>query len=215
MNKILIADDHVLVRLGMELLVKEVLGSACAIDFASDGSELSEKLEKNEYQILISDLNMPGITGLEMVANALKLQNTLRILLVSVNPELMFAHRYLKAGVFGYIQKGNSHEELKKAIYEISMGRRYLTNSQTRQFTNAFLNDFPSNPFDILSARELEVALLLLKGNGALEVSTTLSINPSTASTYRGRIFDKLGIKNIIELSQLARQYHFLGDDSM
>ncbi|WP_254561109.1 response regulator [Dyadobacter diqingensis] len=215
MHKILIADDHILVRLGMELVVKEVLGSSVMVDFASDGRELYEKLASKEYDILISDLNMPGMEGLGMVANALKIQDKLRILLVSVNPETIFAHRYLKAGAFGYIQKGNSDEELKRAIYDISIGRRYVTSGQAEQFTNAFLNDIPSNPFDTLSAREFEVALLLLKGNGVLEVSTALSINSSTASTYRGRVFEKLAIKNVIELSQLARRYRVVGDDTM
>lgn len=206
-RKVLIADDHILVRLGIEIIVREILGINCQISLVSDCKELLTKLESDIYDILISDVNMPYNEAIEIMPAVMARQPSLKVLIVSVNPEQIFAHRFLKAGAFGYIQKGNSDEELRKAIFEISNGRRYITFNQVQQFTNAFLGDGHSNPFDALSGREFEVAVLILKGMGILEIGSALSINNSTASTYRGRIFEKLAVKNVIELSNLARAY--------
>lgn len=212
MQKLLIADDHILVRLGVELLAKEVLGFNCIIDSVSNGKEIEKKLLSSKYDMLITDLNMPDTDGLELVALALRLQPELKILVVSVNPELVFASRYLRAGVYGYVQKGGSYDELKTAMYEISNGRRFVTSGQSQMFTNAFLTGQPSNPFDNLSTREFEVTLLLLKGYGILEISNALGINHSTVSTYRVRVFEKLQVKNIIDLSKLAMRYEIAND---
>ena len=213
MPNVLIADDHILVRTGLKLLVNEVLGANAVIDFASDGKEVIARLSANKYDVLLMDVNMPETDGLNLVASALVIQPKLKVLVVSVNSEEIFAPRFLKAGALGYVQKGDSDHELKRAIYEISMGRRFITEEQAQQFTKAFLTGMPANPFDKLSAREFEVALLLLKGHGVLEVSNALSINISTASTYRGRVFEKLGVKNLVELTNLARQHRVVVDD--
>jgi len=213
MHHILIADDHILVRTGLELLVREILGGNCNVDFASDGKEVISKLSMKRYDMLITDVSMPDTDALELVTSSLAIQPLLKILVVSVKSEEIFAQRFLKNGAMGYIQKGDSDGELKRAIYEISIGRKFITENQARQFTTAFLSGIPSNPFEKLSGREFEVALLLLKGYGALEVSNALSINISTASTYRGRVFEKLNVKNLIELNNLARVYQFVVDD--
>lgn len=213
MPKILVADDHILVRTGMKLLIREILGVNSNIDFASDGKEVINRLSEQHFDILITDVNMPDTDGLELVASSLVIQPKLRILVVSINNDEIFAQRFLKIGAFGYIQKGNSDDDLKRAIYEISLGRRFITVNQAQQFTNAFLNGTTSNPFDKLSGREFEVALLLLKGNGVLEIANALSINISTASTYKGRVFEKLEIKNLIELTNLARRYQVVVDE--
>lgn len=213
MPNILIADDHILVRTGLKILVHEILGANVHVNFASDGKEAMNRLTTQRYDIFITDVNMPETDGLELVASALVIHPELKILVVSVNSDEIFAQRFLKIGAFGYIQKGDCDNELKRAIYDISIGRRFITVNQAQQFTNAFLNGTPSNPFEKLSGREFEVALLLLKGHGVLEVSNTLAINISTASTYRGRVFEKLNIKNLVELTNLARRYQVVVDD--
>jgi two-component system invasion response regulator UvrY len=214
-HTVLIADDHILVRLGIEIIVREVLGTKCIVDTASDGKELKEKLVLNVYDILITDINMPYNEGFEIMSLALGIQPNLKILIVSVDPEAIFAHRFLRLGAYGYVQKSNCDEELRKAIKEIGIGRRYVTVSQTQQFTNAFLGKVPENPFNSLSAREFEVAMLIVKGLGVLEISCTLFIKSSTASTYKGRVFEKLGVKNAVELSNLARRCKVGNIDAM
>lgn len=215
MHKILVADDHILVRLGLEVLTKEILGFNSTVDSASNGKEVEQKLLLSEYDMLITDLSMPDTDGLELVALALRLRPNLKILVVSVNPESVFAHRYLRAGVYGYVQKGGSYDDVKKAIHEISNGRRFVTTSQSQIFTNAFLRGQSVNPFDNLSTREFEVTILLLKGHGILEIGNLLEITNSTVSTYRARVFEKLQVKNIIDLNKLASRYQIISDDGM
>lgn len=205
-NTVLIADDHILVRLGIEIIVREVLGANCIVNVASDAKELEEKLLSTAYDMLITDVNMPYNEGFEIMSLALAIRPNLKILIVSVDPEAIFAHRFLRLGAYGYVQKSNSDEELRKAIQEVGKGIRYVTLSQTQQFTNAFLGNEPENPFNSLSVRELEVAMLIVKGFGVLEIGSALSIKNSTASTYKGRVFEKLAVKNSVELSNLARR---------
>lgn len=212
MPHILVADDHVLVRMAIKLLIDEVLGSSWVVHFSSDGTEVKKKLSEQKLDMLITDVNMPNTDGLELVSFALSQQPTLRILVVSVNSDDVFAQRFLKVGALGYIEKTNSDEELKRAIYDISQGKRFITAKQAQQFTNSFLTGASSNPFDKLSPREFEVMLLLLKGYGVLEISNALAINISTASTYRGRVFEKLEIRTVIDLHNLARRHQVVTD---
>lgn len=174
-----------------------------------------KQLKLVTYDILISDISMPDTDGLEMITSALALQPGLKILIVSVYSESIFAHSYLRAGAFGYVQKGESNEDLKKAIINLSQGKRFVTGLQTEIFANAFLSDRSVNPFDSHSGREFEVTLFLLKGYGVLEISNALGISNSTVSTYRIRVFGKLGIKNIMGLSKLASLHQIVIDYSI
>lgn len=212
---ILIADDHDLVLKGLEVNVQAVLGSNCKISFARTGSQVLKKLEIKSYDILITDLNMPLTDGLEMISNALKLSNHLKILIVTVNEERTFAPRFLAAGVLGYVSKSQPDEVLKEAISKISQGKRFISENLAETFANSYKKNIPDNPFDQLSTREFEVTNLLLKGCGAIEIANALSINTSTASSYRGRVFGKLGIKTLVDLFQLARQFGLLDDSKV
>ena len=212
MTKLLIADDHELVRKGLEIIVSREFGPECRIEFAKDGKEVTEKLKNSAYDMLITDLNMPNTDGLSLISNALSIRAELKILIVTVNPDNIFASRYLQAGAYGFINKNEPNSVIVDALWTIYKGKRYLTIKQTELFMHTFLHGSSSNPFDSLSKREFEVTILLLKGLGAIEVANVLSINTSTASSYRGRVFAKLGIKNILELNRLANQFHLLAN---
>lgn len=214
MSRVLIADDHFPVRIGLQLLVIGVLGAITTVDFASDGREVMEKVGEFHYDILITDVNMPETDCMQMIEAVLQKQPQIKILVVSVNPETIFALRFIRAGVYGYIYKGDSDSELKKAIYSISLGKKYLTKSQHSLIVDGYPdNKVIDNPFTQLSEREFEVAILLLKGNGAIEIAKLLSLSPSTASTYKGRIFEKLQVSNLMDLNVLARRYQIVNDD--
>lgn len=206
----LIADDHSLVRLGMEMLVKEIHGSNSDVEFASSGKEVLKMLESRKYEMLITDINMPDTDGMEMLANVLSISPDLRVLIVSVNAEKTFAPWYLRGGAYGYIGKDKSDKEIKEAIRMVAIGKKYISDNQAHAFANILLNGKSGNPFDSLSAREFEVSSLLLKGDGALEIANKLGISPSTASTHRCRVFEKLGVNNLMELNRLARQFDFV-----
>lgn len=209
---VLVADDHHLVRIGLEMVTRQILGSNIRVDSAQNGKEVLEKLEVDCYDMLITDLNMPYTNGFELISSALAKCPLLKILVITINPEEVFASHCLRVGAYGFVNKEEPDTVLQEAIRTIAKGKRYITGNQAELFTNSFLYGAPANPFGLLSARELEVVMLLLKGHGALEVANTLSINISTASSYRARIFDKLEIKNLMQLNRLARLFH-LADD--
>lgn len=206
---VLIADDHFPVRYGLEILVREVLGNNTQIDFAIDFIGVIDQIKKKKYDILVCDIIMPGMDCLAMMKQALEIQPGLKILFVSVNPKEVFAQRYMNAGAYGYVCKTDSDEELKKAIRNIYLGKRYLVDISTDQKAR-YTSGKTNTPFDLLSRREFSVMIMLLEGKGNIEIANTLSLSPSTASTYRGRIFEKLRIKNLMELSNLARQYQIV-----
>lgn len=212
MKATLIADDHHLVQKGLKIMLKEVLGSDNEVEFASNGKEVLAKLSTSSFDMLITDLNMPGTDSLEMISGALRLCPSLKILIVTVSPDAIFAPRYLRAGANGYVSKEASDDNLREAIWTVSNGRRYMSGSQAKDFADSFLFGNQVNPFEKLSKREFEVALLLLDGYGAIEVASALSIGTTTASTYRARVFEKLGIKSLIDLLRLAREFH-VGND--
>ena len=211
MKTTLIADNHHLIQKGLRIMLNEVLGSENDVEFASNGKEVLAKLSHTHFHMLITDLDMPETNSLEMVTSALKTCPDLKILVVTIAPDAIFAPRYLRAGIKGYVSKDASDEILREAIWTVSNGKRYMSSNQAKDFAESFLFGNKTNPFDKLSKREFEVLLLLLKGGGAIEVANALSIATSTASTYRARIFEKLGIKHFFDLLRLAGEFH-VGD---
>lgn len=211
-HSILIADDHQLVRKGLQMVVREVLGFNTEIEFAENGRQVLEKVREKSFDLLITDLNMPETDELGLVPDVLAIRPKLHILVVTMKPDKVFATRFLRAGALGYVNKTEPDQVLAEAIQAVSQGRRYITRSQSEIFSNALLGNAANTPFDKLSKREFEVALLLLKGYGALEVANALSISASTASSFRCRVFDKLEIKNLLELNHLAQMYQIEPD---
>ena len=209
---VLIADDHFPVRYGLELLTRETLGMNTKIDFASDFNGVLEKIMEHSYDLLISDIMMPGMDSMSMMKQALLLKPALKILFVSVHPKEIFALRYMNAGAYGYVSKADSDEELKKAIRHIYLGKRYYPEGLKENGQMMIKGKKVNSLFDLLSQREFAVMMLLLEGKGIIEIANALSLSPSTASTYRGRIFEKLKVKSLIDLSKLAREHNFVLD---
>ncbi|HTN36727.1 MAG TPA: response regulator transcription factor [Arachidicoccus sp.] len=209
---VLIADDHFPVRYGLEILTREILGNNTRIDFAKDFDEVVAKIKEKKYDILLSDIIMPGMDCLAMMEQALTILPQLKVLCVSVNPKEIFASRYMKAGAYGYVCKSDSDEELKKAIRSIYLGKRYFPEISVNKHGDSQMSKEANSLFDLLSKREFSVMLLLLEGLGVIEIAHKLNFSPSTASTYRGRIFEKLKIKGLVELSNMARANHIVID---
>ena len=214
MKHILIADDHSIVRLGLKMLVHETVED-CNIEFAENFENVIRMLQQKKYDLLITDVNMPKAEGVIAIAGILQAQPGLKILVLSVNPENIFAKRYLKAGVFGYVQKNNSDETIKNAIRVIMTGKRYFSPELMQLLSENYLGEVADNPFDKLSDREFEVAMLLLRGMGLNEVANILNLHTSTASTYKIRLFEKLGISNLVELVSLSSVHHIVEDNKL
>lgn len=207
MYSVLIADDHYSVRIGIEIITKQIPGISVETDFAANGMDVLEKISERTYDLIITDVNMPGISGIDLVKAMQQVRSDQKILIVSVNPTRIFAKRFLAMGVLGYINKCDSDTELTNAIRCSLSGQQYLTDEQKLLAVQNYIDSKKNNPFEKLSSREFEVIMLLLKGEGLLEIANALHIGVSTASTYKTRIFKKLRIDNVIDLNRMALQH--------
>jgi DNA-binding NarL/FixJ family response regulator len=215
MRDIMIADDHFPVRVGVELIVREVAGQDCNISFAENGNDLLSKIVEKKYDLLITDLNMPLVSGANLINQALLLQSDLKIIILTVNENPALARQFIKAGAYAFISKSSFEKDLKNAISFAHHNKKYITENQKEQFLDSILTGKDDkNPFLTLSYREREIATLLLKGMGMLEVGLALAIKATTASTIKGRLFKKLDIKNVIELYDLAQKFDFIDAES-
>lgn len=216
MPEIIIADDHFAVRIGVEMIVRELLGRQCLVDFANDGVSLLDKISSKKYDMVITDMNMPNESGLSLLSKMLAVQSDLKIIVLTVNQEEYFAKQCLITGAYAFVNKAALDSELKEAIRAVSNNRKYISDLQKDQLVQSILNGKAAeDPFNLLSEREKEIALLFLKGMGVLEVANTLALSQSTASTFKARIFKKLDVRSIVELNNVARKFGFITDESI
>lgn len=203
---ILIADDHSVVRQGVALILREAF-KTIEIYHADSFQEVVVKLKKQSVNLLLLDINLPGGNCVGMISRVKDLQPATKILMFSAFDEEQYALRYLHAGVDGYLNKLSSEEKIIEAVTEILQGGRYFSNKVKERIFENVINKMPDNPLDSLSNRELEIADLLAKGEGNLEIANRLDIKMSTVSTYKSRIFDKLGITNVVSLVEKFKMY--------
>ena len=197
--KILIVDDHMVVKTGVSIILNSEINDL-DIQFASTFSETLDKVKQFSYDLIILDINIPGGKNIEMIPEIRAIVPEVKILMFSAHEEEFYALRYVSAGADVFLNKLSSEEKLIEAVRSIREFGKYLTENLIDQLNNNLLNDEPLNPFDKLSKREIEIANLLVRGDGNLEISNNLGIQMSTVSTYKNRIFEKLKINNLVEL---------------
>ncbi|HWV65105.1 response regulator transcription factor [Chitinophaga sp.] len=208
MRKILIADDHSIVRLG----TKQVLCSmpdAMLITEAKTFDEAIFLIEGQSFDLLILDINMPGGNNRQMI-DAVKLrQPGIRILIFSAYDEILYALNYLQAGADGYIEKNSPDEDFRTAINTVLMGEKYISRAVRELLIGKFTGqqEHRNNPFTVLSPREIEVMNLITKGLPLIKIAEILHLQLTTVSTYKTRIFEKVGVKNVIALIEKAQMY--------
>lgn len=202
MVRILIADDHAIVRKGVKQLILEEYPSA-TFGEAGDAEELIIKVITGQWDLVICDLNMPGRSGLDALNQIKKTTPALPVLIMSMHPEEQYALRALKGKASGYLNKDTIHLDLVKAVNSVLGGRRYITQSIAEKLANAFeVGD--KELHENLSTRELEVLLLLVSGLTSSEIAKKLTISANTVSTYRNRVLEKLQMKSNAELVRYA-----------
>jgi len=190
MIKVLVADDHPLIRKGIRQILKKVTDITVKGE-ASTGYEVLIKVRKNRYDIVLLDIAMPGISGLETLEELKKENPKIRVLILSMYPEEQFAIRAIRAGAFGYLSKNSVPDELVEAIRRISQGLRYITPSMLEMLADE-IGQENTLPHQKLSNREYQVLLLISSGKKLREISEELSLSSSTISTYRARVLDKM-----------------------
>ena len=203
---ILIADDHSVVRQGVALILREAFNSV-NIYHAESFSEISEILKKQSINLILLDINLPGGNNVGMINNIKEIQSSIKVLMFSAYDEDQYAVRYIHAGVDGYLNKLSSEDKIIEAVSEILRGGRYFSDKIKDRVFESVINKTPENPLESLSNREMEIADLLAKGEGNLEIANRLDIKMSTVSTYKSRIFEKLGINNVVSLAEKFNIY--------
>lgn len=206
-NKFLLADDHSVVRQGIALLIKSEFSNA-EIFQAGSFKDTFKVLNETKIDILVLDINFPDGNSLNIISDVLEIQPEIKIMIFSAYDENIYAMRYLNAGASGYLNKGSSMEDMVAAIKSMVLTGKYLSTNVKNKILDTYIFKKPINPIDELSKREIEVAKLLIKGYGNLEISELLDIKKNTVSTFKNRIFEKLDIDNIADLIMFFQLYH-------
>ncbi|HVI57635.1 MAG TPA: response regulator [Luteimonas sp.] len=203
--RIFLVDDHALVRAGMRMILSsqvdmEVVGEA------ENGEEALARIRDLRPDVVLCDLHLPGISGLEVTERIIKGGYGPRVVIVSVLEEGPIPKRVIEAGASGYVGKAGNSIELLNAVREVARGRRYLASGVAQHLALSSLAGSGS-PFDSLSKRELEVAMLLLQGIRQEEIAKRLSLSAKTVNTHKSRLFEKLEIDDAMSLARLAKLY--------
>lgn len=209
MLKILIADDHEIVRRGLKQILLEEFPDA-KIDEAGDIDTLISKAVSETWDIVISDLSMPGGGGLEALLKIRKQVPELPVLIISIYPEDLYALRVLKAGASGYLNKNAASDELVKAVKRILSGKKYVTNGLVNQLTGTAKESSDALPHELLSKREFAVFKLLAKGKPLSEIASRLSVGATTVSTFRQRILTKMKMKSNADIIHYAIEHKLI-----
>lgn len=203
MTKVLLVDDHDLVRTGIKRLLDDI-NDLDVVGEATCGEDAIKMVSQHDLDVVLMDINMPGMGGLEATRKLQITNPELKIIIVTMHEDDLFAQRLLKAGATGYLTKGAGVDEIVHAIREVKQNRRYISPEIAQQLALSQFPDHDGSPFDALSERELQVMMLLMDGMKVNEISDKLCLSPKTVSTYRHRLYDKLKVQNDIELSRLA-----------
>ncbi|WP_162128095.1 response regulator transcription factor [Flavobacterium phycosphaerae] len=203
----LIADDHSVVRQGVSLLLKELFFNA-KIYQAGNFKETLKVLRETKIDLLVLDINFPDGNSLSIIPEAKTIQPDVKILILSAYDEDIYALRYLNAGASGYLSKGSTEEEMKQALKSMMVSGKYITQNIKDRILDSYITKKPINPLELLSNREVEVARLLIKGYGNMEIAELLQVKKTTVSTFKNRIFEKLEINNLADLIDFFQLYN-------
>ncbi|MFT3702676.1 MAG: response regulator transcription factor [Agriterribacter sp.] len=203
MIRILIADDHAIVRKGLTQLIKDEFPSA-NIAGVGDSESLMSKITDEDWDIVLCDLSMPGRSGLDALRQIKQAYPLLPVLIMSMHAEDQYALRVLKAGASGYLGKDNIHEDIIKAIRTVLLGKKFITPSVAEKLAQAFESDDKQLPHEKLSDREFDVFKLLAAGKAVSDIAEQLSLSVTTVSTYRARILEKMTLKSNADLTRYA-----------
>jgi DNA-binding NarL/FixJ family response regulator len=206
--RVFIVDDHALVRTGMRMILSaqtdiEVIGDV------ETGEAALPLIRRLRPDVVLCDLHLPGLSGLEVTERVAHASGGPRVIIVSVLQDGPMPRRLLEAGASGYVGKGGDAQELLNAIREVSRGKRYLANSVAQNLALSGVSG-RATPIDALTARELEIGLLMAQGIRQHDIAQRLSLSPKTINTHKSRLFDKLGIGDTVALVRTLRQHGLL-----
>lgn len=212
MIRLLIVDDHHLVRAGLRNIIDtaggiEVVGEA---ESGEDAIRLNRELQPD---VVLMDIGLPGLSGLETSERILQVRPSVRVIVLTAHAQPPFPARLLDMGAAGYLTKACDAQELVRAIRRVHDGERYIGSEIAQQLAMSLLPGTPRSPFQELTPRELEVALMLARGMKPARIAERINVSPKTVSTHKYRIFDKLGVDSEVALLREAIRHDLIGPD--
>ena len=211
MIKVVLCDDHALIRRG----IRDTLCDAADIEVvgeAGDYGELRSLLRNTPCDVLVLDINLPGRSGLD-VLHALKDEGSaLRVLVVSMYPEDQYAIRALRAGAYGYVNKGGDPATIVAAVRTVAQGRKYVTPEMAQMLVESLTTPVTGNAHERLSDRELQTLVMIASGKRLADIAVDLNLSPKTVSVYRARVLEKLGLSNNSEMTVYAIRNGLVGE---
>ena len=215
MIKVLLVDDHDIVRTGIKMVLERMSGISI-VGESQDGYEAIEKVKTLKPDVVLMDVNMPRMSGLEATRKISDLDPYVRIIILTIHAENPYPKQMLDAGASGYLTKGCAAEELESAIKKVYGGQKYVGADIAQQMALSMLpGGKKQSPFDILTSREMEVMMLLVRGKKAKEIGKMLGLNDKTVATYKYRILEKLELQNEVKLTHMAIRHGILDADEI
>lgn len=212
MIRLMIVEDHELFRTGINNILREV-NYVDVIAEAASGEEAIRLSRQLEPDVILMDVGLPGLSGLETTERILKTQPDIRVIVLTAHADPPLPARLLDIGASGYLTKGASAQELISAIRAVHRGERYIGSEIAQQLALSLLPGTPASPFQDLTSRELEVTLMLIQGMKASSIGDVLKLSPKTVATHKYRIYDKVGVRNEVDLLHLAIRYGLFKPD--
>lgn len=207
MISVVLVDDHELVRVGFRM----ILENECDIEVRGEAGTAEEGLElirTERPDVALVDVHMPGMSGLELTERVMRADLPTHIVILTVVNDARFPRHLMDAGAHGYLTKGCAARELLKAVRKAAAGQRYLAPAVAQRLALSTFDD--ESPFDMLSSRELEVAMMLVRGQSLGTIGEQLSLSPKTVSTYKQRLMEKLEVDHVVELANLMTAHGLL-----
>ncbi|MCG6898741.1 MAG: UvrY/SirA/GacA family response regulator transcription factor [Gammaproteobacteria bacterium] len=212
MINVMLVDDHDLVRKGIRRLLDDSSGIKVIAE-APDGEQAIRQVRKQKPDVILMDISMPGIGGLEATRKITQRSPDMKVIVVTVHDDDPFPARLLEAGAAGYITKGCDIDEIIQAIRSVYSGKQYITPGVAQKLALSFVNNQGKSLLEELTPREVQVMLMVVQGESNREISEKLCLSPKTTSTYRGRLFEKLGVDNDVELTRFAIRHGLIREN--
>lgn len=214
MIRVLLVDDHKLVRSGIRKILDESEDVEVVAE-AETGEQALDLAREHEPDVVLMDVNMPGIGGLEATRKLLHFNPKIKVIALSVHRSEPYPGRLLEAGASGYLTKDCSADEIISAVHKVYAGETYIDADIAREMALSRLpGKKAASGLEELSQREMQVMLMVVQGKPIQEISDRLFISPKTVSTYRYRLFEKLGVHNDVELTRLAMRYGLIDENA-
>ncbi len=211
MIRIVIAEDHTIVREGLKQLLAAA-GDLAVVGEARTGAEVLARAREDAFDVLLLDMSMPGKSGIDLIKQVHSEKPKLRILVLTMHEEQQYAVRAIKAGAAGYMTKESATAELVAAIRKVAAGGAFISASVAEQFALGAMPQVDGPPHTALSDREYQVFDLLVSGESVTDIAERLNLSVKTVSTHKARILQKMNLQNQSELVRYAIQHRLLGD---